>query len=178
MIQLHDLFFTPYISNDALKTRIAEMGVVLSEKYRDREPVFIIVMKGAFMFAAELLQHYSGNCTLHFTKVQSYTGTKAGEITQFTGLPLGLEGRDIIIVEDIIDSGNTVAFLLHQMSGIAVHSVFTVALLQKDIPREHFQSADMTGFIIPDDFVVGFGLDYNELGRNLPAIYQLTDQQQ
>jgi hypoxanthine phosphoribosyltransferase len=151
------------------------MGLALSEKFHASEPVFIIVMKGAFMFASELLQHYNGNCTLHFIKVQSYTGTKAGEISQFSGLPDGLAGKDVIIVEDIIDSGNTVAFLLQQMQTIAVKSVYTVALLQKEIPRTIFQSADMTGFLIPDDFVVGFGLDYNELGRNLPEIFQLTE---
>ncbi|HMZ89691.1 MAG TPA: phosphoribosyltransferase family protein [Chitinophagales bacterium] len=172
MITLHNLQFEPFIDQAEIKSRIAEMGHSLSNKYIGKEPVFVIVMKGAFMFAADLLQQFHGNCTLHFTKVQSYVGTKAGEITQFSGLPDGLEGKDVVIVEDIIDSGNTVAFLLEQLKHVPLNSLFTIALLQKDIPRNTFQSADLIGFIIPDKFVVGYGLDYNELGRNLPAIYQ------
>lgn len=173
-IRLHDLQFEPYIAADAVQTRIAEMGSTLSQQFRDKEPVFIIVLTGAFMFGAQLLQHYSGLCTVHFTRVQSYTGTQAGSISAFTGLPEHLNGKDVIIVEDIIDSGNTVAFLLEQLKQVHTASVTTVALLQKDIPRTSYASADMIGFVIPDYFVAGFGLDYDQLGRNLPAIYRVV----
>jgi hypoxanthine phosphoribosyltransferase len=172
-VRLHDLQFAPYISEADVHARIAEMGAALSQQFKDKEPVFIVILNGAFMFGAALLQQYAGLCTVHFTRVQSYTGTQAGAITAFAGLPDQLAGKDVIIVEDIIDSGNTVAFLLEQLKPVHPASVTTVALLQKDIPRTHFNSADMTGFVIPDVFVVGFGLDYDQLGRNLPSIYQL-----
>ena len=174
MIQLQDLRFAPYISGDAIHQRIAEMGNVLSAQYAGKQPVFIIVMKGAFMFGAALLEHFTPACTMHFVKVQSYTGTQGGAITSFDGLPEGLQGQDVIIIEDIIDSGNTVAFLLNHLQPLQPASIYTVALLQKDIPREQYPSADLVAFRIPDVFVVGFGLDYNQLGRNLPGIYQLT----
>lgn len=175
MIQLHDLQFEPYIDNAAIKQRVAELGAEITQRYAGKQPVFLIVMKGAFMFAAELLQHVNLPCTLHFTKVQSYTGTKGGAIASFEGIPQGLEGKDVIIVEDIIDSGNTIAFLLPHVQVKHPASVTTVALLQKKIHRENNVHADMLAFEIPDVFVVGFGLDYNQLGRNIPAIYAVKE---
>lgn len=175
MIQLHDLRFSPFISSAAIRERIVELGATLSAQYAGKQPVVLIIMKGAFMFGAELLKHFHPLCTIHFVKVQSYTGTKSGAIASFDGLPEGLTGSDVIIVEDIIDSGNTVAFLLDKLAEVQPASVYTVALLQKEIPRAHYPSADLVAFSIPDVFVVGYGLDYNQLGRNLPAIYQLTE---
>jgi len=172
MIQLHDLTFQPYIATEAIQQRIAELGAQLSERYRDKEPVFLVVMKGAFMFAAELLQHFTPHCTIHFVRVQSYVGTEAGAITVFEGMPEGLGGKEVVIVEDIIDSGNTVSYILTKLLPYSPASVYTVALLQKDIPRTAYASADLVAFHIPDVFVVGFGLDYDQLGRNIPYICQ------
>lgn len=172
MIQLHELSFQPYIAADAIHSRIAQLGAQLSERYRDKEPVFLVVMKGAFMFAAELLQHFTPSCTVHFVRIQSYVGTAAGSLTMFEGLPEELDGRDVVIVEDIIDSGNTVSYILNKLLPLSPASVYTVALLQKDIPRTTYTSADLVAFHIPNVFVVGFGLDYDQLGRNIPCICQ------
>jgi len=170
---IHDRDFIPFIAAELIEERIATIGAALSEQYAGKKPVFLIVMKGAFMFAAGLLRHFTGECTVYFTTMRSYSGTARGDLN-FDGLPDGLEGKDVIVVEDIIDSGNTLAFLLSALHGVSTSSIFTVALLQKDIPRAANVHADMCAFVIPDEFVVGYGLDYHQFGRNLPAIYRLT----
>ena len=119
------------------------------------------------------MRAFTGNCEVMFTRVSSYSGTISGGVKIFTGLDEAMRGRDIILVEDIIDSGKTVTFLQKELELLQPASVCTVALLQKNIPGEHIVQADIFGFTIPDNFVVGYGLDYNEQGRNLRDVWKV-----
>lgn len=169
---LHDKHFNKYINHEQIQTAIFTTGVEISDMYADKNPLCIVVMQGAFMFAADLVKHFQYPVELAFFKIKSYTGTQSGEIIHNENLP-DVTDRHVIIIEDIIDTGNTLQFLMNAFQTQAPASVFTIALLQKKIKRTI--SANRFCFEIPDKFVVGYGLDYNELGRNLKDIWQLVE---
>lgn len=169
---LHGKNFIPFIPSSKIQLRVDEIAGQITNEYSGKNPLCLVVMHGAFMFAADVLQHIPFPIETAFVKIKSYTGMQAGEITQFSGLP-DVANRHVIILEDIIDTGNTLAFLIAEIKKVNPASVFTIALLQKQIERKI--SADVTGFNIPDVFVVGYGLDFYETGRNLPDIWQATE---
>ncbi|NRA50045.1 MAG: hypoxanthine phosphoribosyltransferase [Phaeodactylibacter sp.] len=175
-IQLHDLSFQPYLSESEIQLRIKEMGRQISEDYHDKKPLFIGILNGAFMFTADLAKACPIDADFAFVRLQSYEGTaSSGEVITMIGLKAPVEGRHLILVEDIIDTGRTLHTFLPQLKVQHPASVRIAALLSKPEARVKPLQADYTGFEIPNKFVVGYGLDYNELGRNLPAIYQLED---
>ena len=176
-IQLHDLQFIPFLSEEEIQTRVAAIGAQLNQSYSGRQPVFLVMLKGAFMFATDLIRHFDGDAEVSFVRTQSYAGTQSThEVKLILGPELKeVKDRDIIIVEDIVDSGYTMHNFLPVLEAQQPRSIQLVALLfkpdmlKKDVPIDH------VGFSIPPKFVVGYGLDYNGLGRNLPAIYQLQE---
>lgn len=175
-IQLHDLHFTPYLSEAAIQKRIQEMGQQIEEDYRDKKPLFIGILNGAFMFMADLARACRFDADFAFVRLNSYEGTgSSGKVVTMIGLKAPVEGRHLILVEDIIDTGRTLHTFLPQLEQQNPASVRIAALLSKPQARVKPLEADYTGFEIPNRFVVGYGLDYNELGRNLPAIYQLKE---
>mgnify|MGYP001205328184 CR=1 FL=1 len=174
-IRLHDLEFAPYLSEDAIQTRVCELGAVLSAQYAGQTPLFISILSGAFMFASDLIRHFSGDCEIAFVKLRSYSGTQStGQVQSVIGLELELAGRPIVIVEDIVDRGRTLHYFMEQLRLEHPASVSVVALLHKPDAAEYQVPIDHLGFSIENKFVVGYGLDYEGLGRNLPAIYQLA----
>lgn len=175
---LHDLTFQPFISSAKLQDRVAELAKAISVDYHGKEPVFLAILNGSFMFAADLSRYYSGNCRFSFIKMRSYQGiSSTGEIDTLIGLDVSLQGKDVIIVEDIVDSGLTMQNILRRVEEQEPASVAVVSLLLK--PDELAVPLDIQylGFEIPSLFVVGYGMDYNDLGRNLPEILQLVPEE-
>jgi hypoxanthine phosphoribosyltransferase len=175
MIRVHELLFEPLISQDEIDTRILELGQTLTTAYADKTPLVICVLNGSFVFAADLLRKFDGPCEITFVKLASYEGTtSSGQVKKVLGLDKELGDRDILIVEDIVDSGRTLSDFTRFVESHKPRSLATVSLLFKPDALEFPVKVDYVGFEIKDRFVVGYGLDYNGLGRNLPGIFQLA----
>lgn len=155
-----------------IKSRVEELGRRIADDYRDKDPIFVGVLKGCFVFMADLMRSADLYCTMDFMAVSSYgdgtTTTGAVKITK--DLSRDIEGRHVIIVEDILDSGVTLSYLVHYLSVRRPASIRLVTLLDKPSRRKADIHADYVGFEVPDAFVVGYGLDYAEQYRNLPYI--------
>ncbi|MEL6863380.1 MAG: hypoxanthine phosphoribosyltransferase [Bacteroidota bacterium] len=176
IIQLKDLYFREYLSVEQIQERVAAMGAEIRQNYAHRNPIFISILNGAFMFAADLVRACNIDCELSFVKLSSYKGTQSsGTVTTVIGLDTVLEGRDIVIIEDIIDTGRTLHGFMQQLKEEKPKSIALASLLVKPDALQYHLQIDYTGFSIPNHFVVGYGLDYDSAGRHLPSIYQLTD---
>ena len=159
-------------SEEELKKRVQEMGDELYEMYKDKNPLFLMVLKGSFIFMADLVRACQLKSDMEFIAVSSYqSGTaSSGNVQIRHDLQQDITGRDIIVVEDILDSGNTLYFLRDYFMAKGAASVAVVTLLDKPARREKPIYADLAGFEVPNEFVVGYGLDYAELYRNLPYV--------
>ncbi|NEU09209.1 hypoxanthine phosphoribosyltransferase [Flavihumibacter sp. R14] len=173
-IQIDDKDFDLLLEYDQIKKRIRLIGIQLNVDYDNRVPVFIGVLNGSFIFLADLMKEVSISSEVTFVKVSSYDGDmNTGEIKKGIGLQMDLKDRDVIIVEDIVDTGATLRYLIdliHEQSPASI-CVCTLLLKPKSL-KEDIQEITYVGFEIPDEFVVGYGLDYNGLGRNLKDIYR------
>lgn len=160
------------LSEEEIKTRVAELGEEIYDAFRDKNPMFVGVLNGCFIFMADLVRAAQLKSELEFIGVSSYNnGTKSSGVVQITrDLQRDISGRDIIIVEDILDSGNTLYFLKDYMLAKGANSITIVTLLDKPSRREKPIYPDLAGFEVPDEFVVGFGLDYCQKYRNMPYI--------
>ena len=160
------------LSEEKIKARVQEMGDQLYEAFHDKNPLFVGVLKGCFIFMADLVRAAQFKSELEFIGVSSYqNGTKSSGVVQITrDLQEDINGRDIIIVEDILDSGNTLMFLKNYLMAKGAASITIVTLLDKPSRREKAITADYIGFVVPDEFVVGYGLDYAQQYRNMPYI--------
>ncbi len=173
-VALHDLTFEKCISKTQVQQAVNGVAVRLNNDYGEKTPVFLTVLNGAFLFAAELIKKFDGECELSFIKVASYDGTEQkDEIVTVMGAEPSLKGRDVIVIEDIVDSGNTIDAIIQILKDEEVASYSIASLLYKPAAYEKSHKIDYIGLEIENDFVVGFGLDYNGLGRNLTAIYKL-----
>lgn len=174
MIQIKDKEFVPYINQEALQQRITELGNAISEDCRTQCPILIGVLNGSYMFLGDLSKSISIPIEICFLKIASYTGTSStGTVNQLMGLDADIADRHVIIVEDIVDTGLSMSFLLEKIKSLGPKSVRIATLLTKPEALKHPINLDYVGFEIPNKFVVGYGLDYDGLGRNLPAIFQL-----
>lgn len=160
------------VTEEELKTRIAELGEALYKRYEGHRPLFLGVLKGSFIFMADLMRTSQLMCDVEFIAVSSYqNGTVSSGRVQIThDLQQDITGREIVIVEDILDSGNTLYFLKDYMLAKGANSITIVTLLDKPSRREKPIYPDLAGFEVPDEFVVGFGLDYCQQYRNMPYI--------
>ncbi len=173
-VKIHDKEFTISISAKDIQKRIEELGILLSTEMKGKRPLFVAVLNGAFLFAADLLKNVSCECEITFVRVSSYSGTQStGQVRNLIGLNEKIEGRTIIIVEDIIDTGDTAMYLLNELKKERPAEIKFASLLLKPKALKHDIKVDYTGFEVPNDFLVGFGLDYDGLGRNLNDIYTL-----
>ncbi len=174
-INLHHKYFKPYISSKKIKVAIDKMASLVAKDCKDEVPVFIGILNGSFMFAADFVRAYKGNCEMSFVKLASYHGTDStGNVKHLVGLNENLEGRTVVILEDIIDTGTTLEeiyniFRHQNLKQLKIATLF----FKPDVFRKELH-IDYIGISIPDKFIVGYGLDYNGLGRNLADIYQLT----
>lgn len=175
-INLHDLLFEKFISKTELQQAINGVAVRINNEYHDKRPVFLTVLNGAFLFSAELIKKFDHECELSFIKVASYNGTQQGdEIFTVMGAEPSLKDRDVIVIEDIVDSGNTIETIIKILKDEEVASYRIASLLYKPAAYKKKYKIDYIGLEIPNDFVVGYGLDYKGLGRNLTSIYKLKE---
>jgi hypoxanthine phosphoribosyltransferase len=177
MVRLHDLDFIPLISEAIVQERVRALGKQVSTQYQGKNPLFVSVLSGAFIFAADLMREFEGNCEVNFVKISSYAGTaSSGNINTILGLEKSqIEGRSIIVVEDIVDTGRTLHYFLETLQAQNPASVEVVAFLRKPDAMEFDIPIEKIGFDIENRFVVGYGLDYNGLGRNLKGIFVLSE---
>lgn len=175
-VTIQDKTFRVFISAREIDEAISRIAVNINRGFTGKSPVFISILNGAFMFTADLLKKIEIPCELSFIKLASYAGTgSTGQVKELVGLKEDIRSRHVIVLEDIVDTGLTMQSILQQLAGRSPASVTIVTLLQKpdclkvDIPVHY------AGFRIPDKFVVGYGLDLDGFGRNLPDIYQLSN---
>ncbi len=174
MIEIKDKKFIPFIDSSQLDERIREMGKEISENFSGKEPIIIGVLNGAFMFLSDLSKAITIPAEVSFIKISSYQGeTSSGKVKQIFGLEVDIEGREVIIVEDIVDTGLSMSYLLETISEKKPENITVVTLLHKPEALIKDIKIDYIGFNIPNKFVVGYGLDYDGFGRNLAEIYQL-----
>lgn len=171
-IQLSGETFETLIHNDLLEQRISEMARKITEDYEGICPVLVVVLNGAFIFAASLAKALQIPCEIEFIRLVSYEAkTSTGQVRAVLGLDKCLAGRDVIVVEDIVDTGLSMRFLLDRLGGENPRSVRVASLLFKPSALKEKIAPDYVGFEIENRFVVGYGLDFNGIGRNYPDLY-------
>lgn len=175
MIRILDKEFEPYISSEQIKKRINEMGSEISKTYQDKKPLLVSVLNGSFIFTADLIRTIDTPIEVTFIRVASYEALKStGKVREILGLKENVFGRDILILEDIVDTGTTLEHLSEAFQDLGTKSIKVATLLHKPDAQEKASKPDFVGFEIPNKFVVGFGLDYEGMGRELKEIYQLS----
>ena len=175
MITILDKTFVPFIEREKLEERISELASQISADYKDRCPLFIVVLNGAFLFATELVKRTQLSCEITFVKLASYSKTEStGSVRQILGLEDQIADRDVIIIEDIVDTGLTMSQLVDQISALNPASLEIATLLHKPDALQKPVNMRYIGFEIANRFVVGYGLDYDGLGRNLDALYVIS----
>jgi hypoxanthine phosphoribosyltransferase len=175
-IQLHDKAFTPFISAQEIDFAIKNMAKQIEDDFTDEIPVFVGVLNGSFMFLSDLMKQYKPSCEISFIKLSSYEGiTSTNNVKQLIGLNHDLSGKTVIVVEDIVDTGSTLEELKELFKKQNVkHFKIATLFLKPDAYKKDIK-LDYVGIRIPNKFIVGYGLDYNGLGRNLPEVYQVIE---
>lgn len=170
--------FRRYLSADRIQERVAEMGRTIARDYADTTPILVSVLNGAFMFTADLMRALDIDCEIDFIKLSSYGDAKvsSGEVHELKSVDADLEGRDVLIVEDIVDTGLSMEFMKERLREYNPASLRAATLLHKPRATEPELRLDYVGFRIPDLFVIGYGLDYGQLARNLSDIYILDEE--
>ena len=172
-MRIKDKEFDVLITREELSTKVKTMAAAINKDYEGKKPLFIAILNGAFMFASDLMKEIELDCAISFIKLSSYQDmSNTGSVTELIGLNENVFKRDIIIVEDIIDTGGTMKSVLDEFSERGASSVAVAALLLKPGALENKLDIKYVGFEITNEFVVGYGLDYDGLGRNTDAIYQ------
>lgn len=175
MIQIHDKTFRPYIGAKQIDLAIEKMAKEMANDLRNTTPLFVAILNGSFMFVSDFIKKYKPDCEITFVKLTSYQGMNSTEkVTELIGLNGNIEGRDVVILEDIIDTGNTLKEIYRIFEVQKVKSLRIATLFFKPEAFKKDLKINYIGISIPNKFIVGYGLDYDELGRNLPEIYQLN----
>ncbi len=174
LLKVHDKSFDIYLSEETIQQRVKELASQINTDYAGKRPLFIAILNGSFMFAADLFKHLTIEAEICFIKLASYKGMKSsGNVVTSIGLEDDLFGKEVIIVEDIVDTGKTLHNFLPKLGHQQPKSLRIATLLHKSDATVFPLKPDYVGFVIPDKFVVGYGLDYDGLGRNLKEIYQV-----
>jgi hypoxanthine phosphoribosyltransferase len=172
IIKVHDRNFEPFISAKQIDERLSTIAQEITHEYKDKNPLFIAVLNGAFILAADLFRKINFQSEISFAKISSYAGTSSTEnIKQLIGFSESITGRHIIIIEDIIDTGLSMQHVINQIQSHHPASVKILTLLFKPKSLKVDVTPHYVGFLIEPKFVLGYGLDYDGLGRNLPDIY-------
>jgi hypoxanthine phosphoribosyltransferase len=168
--------FIVYLTKEEIIGRTWDLGQQLTNDYKGKTPIILSVLNGSFIFTADLVRHIELPLKIEFVRLSSYEGTSSsGQITEVLGLKTDLKDQDVIIVEDIVDTGLTLSNFIKTVKSKNPNSVRIVSLLRKPDAITFPVDIDYVGFDIPNDFVLGYGLDYDEVGRELPQIYKLVD---
>jgi hypoxanthine phosphoribosyltransferase len=177
VIQINDKSFEVFIRENELHEKIKSLAARINEEYQGKEVIFIAILNGAFMFASDLLKSITLPCEISFVKVSSYHGgmSTSGRVDELIGLNASIEGKEVIILEDIVDTGITIDKIITLLKAESPASVKVCTLLYKPEAFKGKKAPELVGITIPNKFVVGYGLDYDEKGRNLREIYQLKE---
>jgi hypoxanthine phosphoribosyltransferase len=174
-LRVHDKEFEPYLSAAEIAGKINQMAAAINKDYAGKKPLFVAILNGSFIFASDLFKSISIEAEICFIKLASYKGTKSsGQVVTAIGLDTDIIGRHVIILEDIVDTGKTLSFFIPQLQHQQPASLAVAALLHKPDATVYPIGIDYLGFSIPNKFVLGYGLDYDGLGRNIKEIYQLV----
>ena len=172
---IKDKRFEVNIPAAKIDQRIKELGAKLNEDLKNTRPIFVSVLNGSFIFAADLFREIKMEAEITFIRVSSYSGTEStGTVKSVVGIKENLEGRTVVIIEDIVDTGDTAIYLIDELKKQNPEKVLFASLLLKPDALRHPIKIDYVGFEVPNDFLVGYGLDYDGLGRNLKDIYKLA----
>ncbi len=176
LIQVKDKKFIPYLTAQQIDEQIKRLGAEINTDYAGKNPLFIAILNGSFMFASDLFKELTVDPEICFIKLASYKGTiSTGHVITSIGLDEKLKGRHVVVLEDIVDTGKTLNEFLPQLRDQRPASLKIVALLHKPSALKYPITIDYLGFNVPDKFLLGYGLDYDGLARNLKEIYQLTE---
>lgn len=176
IIKVLDKEFKLYIKQEEIEHVIKDIANQINEEYKDKNPLFLVMLNGAFMFASQLFKELTIDCETSFVKYASYEGTQSTcEVKELIGLNSSIEGRDIVIIEDIIDSGFTMSCLLKKLEAMKATSVKIATMLFKPNAFKFDYKIDYIGMNIGNEFIVGYGLDYNQHGRNYGSIYKVVE---
>jgi hypoxanthine phosphoribosyltransferase len=174
-ITLGDKSFRPYITEAQIQSAVKRIAEKINSDFKDKCPLIVPVLNGSFMFASDLMKHLTCQCHITFIKASSYKGTEStGSLATLIGINEDITGRDVIILEDIIDTGHTLAKIIPSIKALGPATVRVGTLLYKPKALKADISIDYVGMEIPNEFIVGYGLDYDGLGRNLKEIYQVV----
>ena len=175
LVTLHDKQFKPYLSQQQISEAVKKIAEQIEADYPDELPFFMVVLNGAFMFATELLRSFNRKCEMAFVKTSSYSGTQSsGEVSMLLGLRENVQNKEVVIIEDIIETGTTIDMLINELKTKQASTVKVASLLLKPGVYKGKHRVDYSGIHIGNEFVVGYGLDYKGLGRNLKEIYVLA----
>ncbi len=174
MVTIKDKTFVPFISAEVIQARIQELASQINEDYAHKQPLIVVVLNGAFIFAADLVKQLTIPCEITFIRVASYAATESsGQVKQILGLNDIITGRDLILVEDIVDTGLTISEVCSQLQAHKPASLAVATLLFKPDALKKPLDLPYVGFEIENRFVLGYGLDYDGLGRNIKEILVL-----
>ena len=174
--KVKDKYFIPYISIEEINSAVSEISEKITADLKDENPIFLGILNGSFIFASDLIRKLDFPLEISFVKVASYIGTRStGSVTELIGLNESLIGRNVVIVEDIVDTGNTIEKLVKLLKEHGVKSIKIATLLLKPNAYKKDIKIDYVAAEIPNDFVVGYGLDYDGYGRNLASIYKIEE---
>lgn len=172
-MKIKDLEFKKFITAAKITEKVKELGATINEDYKSKKPLLLPILNGSFIFAADLVRELKVDCRISFVKHSSYQGTQStGQLNTLIGLNESLFNQDIIIIEDIMDTGLTLSKVIEEFATLGVKSVEIVTLVRKTPARDHAVQPKYVGFDINNEFVLGYGLDYDGYGRNLKDIYQ------
>ena len=176
IVKVHGKVFHPFIDRATIQERVKELGKQIDEDYNGRNPLFIAILNGSFIFAADFFRCITIDAEISFIKLASYKGTSStGNVVTAIGMEESLHQRHVILLEDIIDTGKTLHSFIPEILSRQPASLKIATFLSKPDALQYDVKADYIGFEVPDKFVLGYGLDYDGLGRNLPELYELVE---
>ncbi|MFH0757618.1 MAG: hypoxanthine phosphoribosyltransferase [Bacteroidota bacterium] len=177
IVKVHNKRFGLFISEAQIQSEVTRIAEQMNRELAKKDPVFLGILNGAFMFASDLYKQLHFPCQITFLKLASYSGTQStGTVKQLIGINLDLKDRCVVVLEDIVDTGVTLETIIRQLNGFQPKEIRVATLLHKPEATEKDVKLDYVGMEIPNDFIVGYGLDYDGYGRNFKEIYQLVDQ--
>ncbi|MEN8229926.1 MAG: hypoxanthine phosphoribosyltransferase [Bacteroidota bacterium] len=176
IVQVHDKQFEPFIPEAQIQKEVTRIAEEMNRDLADKDPIFLGILNGAFMFASDLYKQLTFPCQITFLKLASYSGTKStGTVKQLIGINRDLKDRVVVVLEDIVDTGVTLETIIRQLSGYQPREIRVATFLHKPEATVKEVKLDYVGMEIPNDFILGYGLDYDGYGRNFKEIYQLVD---
>ncbi|MEN8157128.1 MAG: hypoxanthine phosphoribosyltransferase [Bacteroidota bacterium] len=177
VVKVHDKHFKPFISEERIQKEVSRIAEQMNRDLADKDPIFLGILNGAFMFASDLYKQLNFPCQITFLKLASYSGTEStGTVKQLIGINRDLKDRMVVVLEDIVDTGVTLETIIRQLSGYQPAGIRVATFLHKPEATVREVKLDYVGIEIPNDFILGYGLDYDGYGRNFKEIYQLVDE--